>query len=100
MRNGSQVLEGYVRELDATVVTRILHAGGTIVGKTACEDLCFSGGVHTSKPLPVPNPRKPTHSVGGSSNGSAVVVAIGEADMARWGPGRLDSDAGLLDQAL
>ena len=82
MRNGSRVLEGYVPEVDATVVTRILDAGGTIVGKTVCEDLCFSGGSHTSKPLPVRNPNKPTHSAGGSSSGSAVVVAVGEADMA------------------
>ena len=82
MRNGSRVLEGYVPEVDATVVTRILDAGGTIVGKTVCEDLCFSGGSHTSKPLPVRNPSKPTHSAGGSSSGSAVVVAVGEADMA------------------
>ena len=44
MRNGSRVLEGYVADVDATVVTRILDAGGTIVGKTVCEDLCFSGG--------------------------------------------------------
>lgn len=82
MRNGSRVLEGYVPDIDATVVTRILDAGGTIVGKTVCEDLCFSGGSHTSKPVPVRNPSKPTHSAGGSSSGSAVVVAVGEADMA------------------
>ena len=43
MMNGSQLLEGYVPEIDATVVTRILEAGGTIAGKAACEDLCFSG---------------------------------------------------------
>jgi amidase len=85
MMNGSRVLEGYVPEVDATVVTRILDAGGTIIGKTVCEDLCFSGGSHTSKPLPVKNPHKPTHSAGGSSSGSAVAVALGEADMALGG---------------
>jgi amidase len=85
MANGSRVLEGYVPEVDATVVTRILDAGGTIIGKTTCEDLCFSGGSHTSKPLPVLNPRKPTHSAGGSSSGSAAVLAAGEADMALGG---------------
>jgi amidase len=85
MMNGSRVLEGYVPEVDATVVTRILDAGGTIVGKTVCEDLCFSGGSHTSKPLPVLNPRKPTHSAGGSSSGSAAVIVTGEADMALGG---------------
>ncbi len=85
MRNGSRVLENYVPDVDATVVTRILDAGGTILGKTACEDLCFSGGSHTSQPLPVKNPHKPTHSAGGSSSGSAVVVSIGEADAALGG---------------
>src|SRR6185312_16095841 len=39
MRNGSRVLENYVPDVDATVVTRILDAGGTILGKTVCEDL-------------------------------------------------------------
>src|SRR5215468_10356255 len=40
LMNGSALLEGYVPEMDATVVTRILDAGGTIAGKAACEDLC------------------------------------------------------------
>src|SRR5207244_9645766 len=48
MMNGSSVLEGYVPEFDATIVTRILDAGGEIVGKAVCELLCFSGGSHTS----------------------------------------------------
>src|ERR1700748_412940 len=62
MMNGSALLEGYVPELDATVVTRILDAGGTIAGKAACEDLCFSGASH---PLPsgvIRNPPNPAHS--------------------------------------
>ena len=85
MTNGSRVLEGYVPDVDATVVTRILDAGGTILGKTVCEDLCFSGASFTSKPLPVLNPHTPTHSAGGSSSGSAVVVSTGDADMALGG---------------
>jgi amidase len=100
MMNGCRVLEGYVPDVDATVVTRILDAGGTIVGKTVCEDLCFSGGSHTSKPLPVKNPHKPTHSAGGSSSGSAVVVAIGDADMALGGDQRFDPHACLLVRRL
>src|SRR5947199_9145498 len=47
MMNGSALLEGYVPEIDATVVTRILEAGGTVAGKAACEDLCVSGASHT-----------------------------------------------------
>ncbi len=85
MRNGSRVLESYVPDVDATVVARVLDAGGTILGKSVCEDLCFSGGSHTSKPLPVKNPHKPTHSTGGSSSGSAVLCSIGEVDAALGG---------------
>lgn len=42
MMNGTAVLEGYVPDIDATLVTRILHAGGEIAGKAVCESLCFS----------------------------------------------------------
>lgn len=82
MMNGSRLLEGYVPEVDATVITRILDAGGMIVGKAVCEDLCLSGASHTAKGGPVRNPRRPTHSSGGSSSGSAAVLASGDADMA------------------
>lgn len=85
MMNGASTLEGYVPEIDATVVTRILDAGGTIVGKTICEYFCFSGGSHTSAGGPVHNPRRPGYSAGGSSSGSAAVVAAGEVPMALGG---------------
>jgi amidase len=85
MAVGAGYLESYVPEVDATVVDRILDAGGEIVGKAACEYLCFSGSSHTSWPAPVLNPIDPTRSAGGSSSGSAVVVATGEADMALGG---------------
>ncbi len=85
MMNGSSTLEGYVPNVDATIVTRILDAGGEIVGKATCEHFCLSGGSHTSDPLPVENPRKKGHSAGGSSSGSAALVAAGEVDMAIGG---------------
>src|SRR3979411_436979 len=75
MMNGSALLEGYVPELDATVVTRILEAGGTIAGKAACEDLCFSGASHTCASGVIRNPHNIAHSAGGSSGGSAALVA-------------------------
>jgi amidase len=85
MTNGSAALEGYVPEVDATVVTRTLDAGATIVGKAVCEDLCLSGGSHTAYSGPVLNPHDPTRSAGGSSSGSAVLVATGQADLAIGG---------------
>jgi len=85
MMNGTAVLEGYVPETDATIVTRILDAGGEIIGKAVCESLCFSGGSHTSDTGPVLNPHDRTRSAGGSSSGSGALVASGECDIAIGG---------------
>src|SRR6266851_565228 len=52
MMNGSAAVEGYTPRRDATVVTRLLDAGAIITGKAVCEDLCFSGGSHTSRTGP------------------------------------------------
>jgi amidase len=85
MTIGAAILEGYVPEVDATIVTRILDAGGEIAGKAVCEYYCVSGGSHTSTSGPVHNPRKAGYSAGGSSSGSAALVAAGEVDMAIGG---------------
>ncbi len=85
MMNGCSILEGYVPDVDATVITRLLDAGAEIVGKVHCESYCISGGSHTGAKGPVHNPFKMGYSAGGSSAGSGVVVALGEADMALGG---------------
>jgi amidase len=82
LMNGTHVLEGYVPDVDAEIVRRLLAEGATINGKTVCEAYCFSGGSHTAASGPVRNPHNPEHSAGGSSSGSGVVVANGAADMA------------------
>ncbi|XP_067945428.1 amidase-like isoform X2 [Watersipora subatra] len=85
LQNGSKVWSGYTPEFDATVVTRILQEGGTIIGKSTCESQCFSGSSFTSLSGPVRNPHDTSRSAGGSSSGSAVLVATGEVDMALGG---------------
>ena len=85
MMNGNSILEGYLPEIDATVVTRMLDAGAEIVGKVHCESYCLSGSSFTGAKGPVHNPYKMGYSAGGSSSGSGVVVALGEADMALGG---------------
>ena len=82
MMNGSSIMEGYTPEVDATIVTRILDAGGTIAGKAHCENFCLSGGSHTNATGPVHNPWKHGYMAGGSSSGSAALVSAGEVDMA------------------
>lgn len=85
MENGSTILRGYVPETDATIVTRLLDAGAVILGKSACEYYCASGGSHTSADGPVENPVVPGHNAGGSSSGSAALVAAGLVDLATGG---------------
>ncbi len=85
MMNGASTLEGYVPDIDATLVTRILDAGGTIVGKAHCEYFCLSGGSHTSAHGPVHNPFKHGYSAGGSSSGCGALVGAGEVEMAIGG---------------
>ena len=82
MMNGSSIMEGYTPEIDATIVTRMLDAGGTIAGKAHSENFCLSGGSHTNAKGPIHNPWKRGYMAGGSSGGSAALVAAGEVDMA------------------
>src|SRR6185312_5846378 len=74
-------------DFDATVVTRVLQAGGTIIGKNVMNGL--SGGFGTGgaigdygRPL---NPHHHEHVTGGSSSGSAAAVASGEVDISFGG---------------
>jgi len=85
MMVGAATLEGFVPDVDATVVTRMLDAGATIAGKAHCEAFCLSGSSHTGAYGPVHNPHRRGYSAGGSSSGSAVLVATGEVAMAIGG---------------
>jgi amidase len=85
MMNGSKTVEGYIPAEDATVVRRVLEAGATIVGKSVCEDLCFSGGSHTSRTGPVRNPWDESRTTSGSSSGNGALLAAGLVDLAIGG---------------
>jgi amidase len=67
---------------DAAVVAAARQAGARIVGKTNLTELCWSAvGVNSWSGTPL-NPADPRRVPGGSSSGSAVAVAAGEADVA------------------
>ncbi len=67
---------------DAPVVAAARRAGARIVGKTSLTELCWSAsGINPWLGTP-PNPLDPRRIPGGSSSGSAVAVATGEADVA------------------
>jgi len=81
LTNASEVMEGYVPAVDATVVTRLLDAGATIKGKNNLW--AFSAG--DSDYGPAKNPNAPEYSIGGSSSGTAAAVAAGEVDIGMGG---------------
>src|SRR5215470_3453842 len=67
---------------DAAVVAAARRSGAQIVGKTNLAELCWSAvGTNAWSGTPV-NPADPRRVPGGSSSGSAVAVAAGEADVA------------------
>ncbi|PIK47695.1 putative glutamyl-tRNA(Gln) amidotransferase subunit A, chloroplastic/mitochondrial [Apostichopus japonicus] len=82
MMVGCSALEGYVPEFDATVVTMLLDQGARVTGKSVCESLCGAGASYTCNKGPVKNFHNPNHNAGGSSGGSATLVASGEVDLA------------------
>jgi amidase len=81
MLMGTEFVSGFVPNTDASVTTRVLEAGGHILGKAVCENLCHSGTSHSAPTGVVDNPHCKGYSAGGSSSGSGVLVALGEADM-------------------
>lgn len=82
--NGTTMVD-WTPEYDATVVTRILDAGGVILGKSACENCCLEGTSESSCTGRVHNPYADNYSAGGSSSGSGRLVATGSVDMAIGG---------------
>ncbi len=69
-------------DTDAACIASVRAGGGRLVGKTNLHELAFGGsGINPYTGTPV-NPIDPTRIPGGSSSGSAVAVATGEADVA------------------
>ncbi len=85
MANGSRTLDGFVPDIDATVIARLLDAGATIAGKTTASDLCGVAGGHDHPFGTVRNPHDPARSPGGSSCGSGAAIAAGDIRMALGG---------------
>lgn len=82
---GARAFEHFIPDFDATIVSRVLQSGGTIIGKNSLDGLTGPislGRGDYRRPL---NPHKPEHLTGWSSSGSAVALAAGDVDIAFGG---------------
>jgi len=85
---GSHMLDNFVSPYDATVVERFAQAGAVVLGKTNMDEFAMGSSNETSFFGPVRNPWNLDCSPGGSSGGSAAVVA------ARLAPAATGTDTG------
>ncbi|WP_037585871.1 Asp-tRNA(Asn)/Glu-tRNA(Gln) amidotransferase subunit GatA [Stenoxybacter acetivorans] len=85
---GSKMLDNFVSPYTATVVQNLLNEGMVTLGRTNMDEFAMGSTTETSFRGATRNPWNENHVPGGSSGGSAAVVA------ARLAPAALGSDTG------
>lgn len=83
----TRLLERFVADHDSEAIARLRRAGFRFVAKTKCPELAILGTTEPQWRGPARNPWNPDHSTGGSSGGSAALVAAGAVPVGHGGDG-------------
>lgn len=78
----SRILDNYVPVYDATIVKKMKDAGAVMVAKASMDELGMGGTNRNALIGPAHNPWNPAHITGGSSGGSAALIAAGTTPLA------------------
>ena len=74
---GSRILGNYVPQYDATIAEKLREAGAIVIAKSTLDEFGMGGSNLSAATGPVYNPYDLSRMSGGSSGGSAVLVASG-----------------------
>jgi len=86
-RHGSAAIQPHPARHDGAYAKEFLAAGLTLLGKTALPEFGFNATTEPAHDEPTRNPWNPAFSAGGSSGGSAAMVAAGAVPMAHANDG-------------
>jgi amidase len=85
--SGSRLLKGFVAPVDSFATVKFRQSGVNILGRTTCPEFGYTFDTHSLLTGQTCNPWDTTRIAGGSSGGTAAIVAAGVAPLSHGNDG-------------